>query len=194
MKTSEFIIILTLIISVVIFMKIQHNDLIYIKSTINDKKYLVRDNEDSDKAANLLAVLDNNIQTLRTHLYDNKKTKYKKYEKYIDQLNRKIKYCVISESIPGSSYTSYSVNKGEEIVFCLRSKKNDKLHIINLLMYVALHELSHVACPEWGHTPLFKDIFSFITEVAISINLYEKIHFDENPEEYCGLSITDSIV
>ena len=34
----------------------------------------------------------------------------------------------LSESIPHTDYTSYSVNKGEQIVFCLRSKdKEEKL-------------------------------------------------------------------
>jgi len=195
MKTVEFVIILVMIVSVIIFIKIQHNNVVYVKSVINNKDYLVRDESDKDKASNLLATLDNNIQILKTHLYDNKNGKYKEYEKYIDQLYSRIEHCEISETSPGSSYTSYSVNKGEEIVFCLRSKKfNDRLHDINLLMYVALHELAHVGCPEYGHTDLFKDIFSFFTKTAVELRIYEKINFEEDPSEYCGMMITDSII
>ena len=61
-------------------------------------------------------------------------------------------------------------------------------------MYVTLHEMAHVACPEFGHTPLFKNIFLFFTQVAIDLNLYRKIPFDEDPREYCGLTISDSII
>ena len=63
------------------------------------------------------------------------------------------------------------------------------------MMYVVLHEISHVACPIYdNHGPLFKEIFAFITNIAIKINIYKKIDFMQNPEEYCGLTITDSIV
>ena len=54
--------------------------------------------------------------------------------------------------------TSKKINKGEEIVFCLRSIPDNKLHNINELMYVAIHEIAHVGCPEIGHTSLFKKI------------------------------------
>ena len=66
----------------------------------------------------------------------------------------------IYETSLTSNYTSYSINKGEELSFCLRSKSTGKLHDINLLMYVAVHELAHTACPETGHTPLFNKIFT----------------------------------
>ena len=91
--------------------------------------------------------------------------------------------------------TSYSVNKGEELVLCLRSKKDvNKFHDMNTLMYVILHEISHIACPEYNHTPLFKKIFAFFTEVAIKLNIYQRVNYSSNPVEYCGIYITDSIV
>ena len=74
----------------------------------------------------------------------------------------------IYENSNSSEYTSYSVNKGEEIVFCLKSRKDPyNLHDINLMMYVAIHELAHIGCHEIGHTDLFKKIFAFYLEVAI---------------------------
>ena len=77
----------------------------------------------------------------------------------------------IYENDIDSKYTSYSVNKGEEIVFCLRSKETHQLHSIDLMMYVALHEISHICCPEIGHTPLFKKIFAFLVNRAIELEL-----------------------
>src|SRR5438445_471854 len=83
------------------------------------------------------------------------------YNIYIEQLKERMSNVIISESSENNGYTSYSINKGEQIVFCLRSKKdNNHLHDLNLLMYVALHEMAHVACPEIGHTDLFKEIFA----------------------------------
>ena len=156
---------------------------------------MVRDLKDKQKAANMLARIKKNILTIVNHLEQYKYTKYKDYKKYIDQLSNKIKYVVINESSIDSVYTSYSINKGEQIVFCLRSKKyTNKLHKLNLIMYVALHELAHVACPEYGHTSLFKKIFAFFTDIAIDIGIYTKIYFNMKPLEYCGLIISDSIV
>jgi predicted metal-dependent hydrolase len=113
-------------------------------------------------------------------------------------LNKRIQNVVIMESSMNSVYTSYCVNKGEQIVFCVRSKmigpKNNRIHDLNLMMYVALHEISHVACPEKNHTPLFKKIFHFICEEAIELGIYKKIDFYNIPHEYCGMTITDSII
>ena len=94
-----------------------------------------------------------------------------------------------------TNYTSYTTNKGEQIVFCIRSI--DPLHTIhdlNLIMYVLLHELAHVACPEYNHTPLFKKIFRFICEEAIEMGIYVKIDFYTSPKYYCGMKINESII
>jgi len=191
----QLLIILIFIITTLIFFKTSKKEVIYITSDIDGKNYLVRDLKDKQKAANMLARIYKNIMLLVDHLNTNKDDKYSEYKKYIDQLTNKIKNVIINESSDDGMYTSYSVNKGEQIVFCLRSKKyKNKLHDLNLLMYVTLHEIAHVATPEYGHTPLFKKIFAFLTKVAIDIGLYNKINFESIPLEYCGLMISDSIV
>lgn len=94
-----------------------------------------------------------------------------------------------------SVYTSYSVNKGEQIVFCLRSRKNkDSIHDLNLMMYVVIHEMAHVGCPSIGHTDEFRMIFAFFTQQAIKLGLYKKIDFNNNPMEYCGMTVSESII
>ena len=174
--------------------KYNNNNFVYVQSTVDDNFYRVRDLEDKQIASDMLAKIKKNILTLTTYLYENKED-YPEFEPYIEQLNNKIKNVVVVESPENSIYTSYSVNKGEQIVFCLRSRKvKNKLYQLNLLMYVVLHEMAHVACPEYNHTPLFKKIFAFLTIMAIRLGLYHKIDFYNNPVEYCGLLITDSII
>ena len=134
------------------------------------------------------------MHKLSDHLSNNKE-KYKEYSAYIDQLHEKIQNSIIMENSDNGVYTSYSLNKGEQIVFCLRSRKTkDQFHDLNLVMYVVLHEMSHVACPEYGHGDLFKYIFAFMTQNAIELNLYNKIDFSNNPTEYCGMIINASII
>lgn len=185
---------LVLLLITLIFIKISRKEVKYIRSDIDFRKYLVRDLKDNQQAANMLAKIRKNLIDLTNHLVKNK-DKYKEFTKYINRIDRKVHNVIISENSENSTYTSYSVNKGEQLVFCLRSKRNrDKLHDINLVMYVALHEIAHIGSPEYGHTDLFKKIFAFLTMTAIEMGMYNKMNFRIDPKEYCGLMITESIM
>lgn len=195
MKTRDFVIVILIITVITIFVKMGIGEVEYVQSDIDNRKYLVRSLPDKKQAANLLARIRTNIMDLTKHLEKHKDTKYKKYKPYIEQLAERIITTKINESRGNEVYTSYSVNKGEQIVFCLRSKTFvNKLHDLNLMMYVALHEIAHVACPEYDHTPLFKDIFAFITNVSVELDFYQKIDFPMDHKEYCGIMITESII
>lgn len=91
-------------------------------------------------------------------------------------------------------YTSYSVNKGEKIVLCLRSKTDEtQLVGANTLAYVALHELGHVMTEEVGHTPEFWRNFKEIIRTAVRTGLYKPVDYKAHPEEYCGITIQSSV-
>lgn len=169
----------------------------YVKSNIDSQYYLVRNEPDKQEASNTLAKIRQNILFLADDMYENRnKPENIEYEPYITRLYERVRDIVIVESTKDSKYTSYSINKGEQIVFCLRKKVlPNGLHDINLMMYVVLHEISHVACPIYdNHGPLFRKIFNFITLYAIKLGIYNKIDFKSDPVDYCGLLITDSIV
>lgn len=191
---SLFILILFIAcVFVLVYFKYNYNDMTYAKSDIDNSYYLVRNVNDKQQAANTLAKIKKNLIDLSDHLYSNNTDK--EYTQYVDRLNQKVKNIIFVESTHDSIYTSYSINKGEQIVFCLRSRKLfNSLHDLNLMMYVALHEISHVACPIYdNHGPLFKKIFSFILNHAEVINIYKRKNYRENPEEYCGLIISEQM-
>lgn len=173
--------------------RIGRYEVTYVKSKVDNRSYLVRDLPDKQAAADMLASIRKNIFYLSDYLYKNIDS-YPEYKQNIEQLHDRIQNVVINESTEDGAYTSYSVNKGEQIVFCLRSRENGKLHDLNLVMYVALHEMAHVANPILGHGPEFKHIFAFLTNTAIQLGIYKKINFEFDPTEYCGLTITDSII
>ena len=169
----------------------------YIKSDVDGLFYLVRNVPDKQEASNTLAKLRQNVLTLSDNLYTNiNNPENANYKQYITRLHERARDIIILESTQDSIYTSYSINKGEQIVFCLRKRVlPNQLHDINLMMYVVLHEISHVACPIYdNHGPLFREIFNFITLNAMKLGMYTKIDFRSRPENYCGLMITDSIV
>ena len=177
-----------------IYFQYSYTNMTYVKSDIDNLYYLVRNVSDKRQAANTLARIRENVIHVANYLFDHRTDKLNmEYVEYINLLHSKINNIIIIESTQDSIYTSYSINKGEQIIFCIRSRKNDnKLHDINEMMYVALHEISHVACPIYdNHGPLFKKIFAFIATTAVNIGLYKKMTL---PKEYCGIMITESII
>ena len=194
-----FLIIIILIIIFIIY-KWNYSQMTYVKSSIDNNFYRVRDLPDKQIAANMLAKIRINIINLVDYMDKNKDIKYKDYKENIDRLKNKIELVNFSENNGKGKETSYSVNKGDELVLCLRSKVDyDKFHDINIIYYVVLHEISHIASPFYepefkGHGPQFKRVFGFLTGIAIELNLYNKIDFNKKPEEYCGMYITDSII
>jgi len=162
------------------------------------KKYLVRDLNTKLESANLLAKLMNNlkilISTLKKRSDLTNDTELIKYKSFIETIYNKIDNVKVRENEGSNDLTSYSINKGEELVFCIRSKSNNKIHDINELMYVAIHEISHIGCPETGHTRLFSSINLFLLQRAVQLGLYHYRDYAANPVEYCGMILTTSIL
>jgi len=163
--------------------------------TYGDNTVYVRDNEDKDRSAELLNKLTNNMFRLRDYLVENIEM-FSNNKDYIELLRKNFTHSrtKIYETDFNSSYTSYAVNKGEELAFCLRCKPSGELHDMNLLMYVAVHEMAHTACPENGHTPLFNDIFRFMLEESVKIGLYRYDDYSRYPVVYCGMKLYTNIL
>ena len=191
MKETLFLIIFVIVFYIV-FM-INGTSLVEIEK--NGNIILVRESPDKNDSAILLNELIIRMYKLREYLINNI-NRYKEFIQYINLLEQNFnpKRTLIYENNFNSEYTSYSVNKGEELVFCLRCKKNGSLHNINVLMYVAVHELAHTACPENGHTPLFNKIFKFLLEQAVFIKLYNYEDYSKTPIEYCGMNLHTNIL
>lgn len=189
MKYKLSIIIFILCIATVYFF-ISRNAIDYVKSSLNGKKYIVQNLPDKLDAANILALLDDTIKKFTTYLYNNKDTdELKSNAQYIELLHDRSKNVKLRECNKNSSFTTYTRDKGKEIIFCLRSKNTNKLHDINLLMFVTIHELAHIACPEKDHTPLFVQIFKFLLNCAIKLKYYTYVNYKIQEIEYCGMII-----
>ena len=136
----------------------------------------------------MLATIRNKLQKL----VDSMKLKYPNDESVI-RMNKKFNADNISESGKSSQYTSYSVNKGEKIVFCIRQKdENESFVDLNTITFVAIHELAHIMTKSVGHTEEFWKNFKLLLEESIIIDVYTKEKYSQNPKEYCGIKVTDS--
>lgn len=189
----EILFIVLIIILAYLFIKIINSNTICVTSELDKKKYLVQDMNNKEEASYMLSIINKKITILKTYLKNNI-NKYPKQKKYIKQFCERAKQLVLQENAPNGKYTSYTLNKGDKMALCLRSKRNGKLHDINLIMYVVLHELAHIACPERDHTKLFKEIFIFFQKTAIKLGIYRREYYDINPHEYCGLIINENLL
>jgi hypothetical protein len=182
-----------LIILIIIFFGIYYvynyyinEGLIKVKSKIDNEEYTVQIKEDAVEAADLIATIKGKLNTLMEHL---EKTYGDKDERVI-MLNQNYRPNRLSEGVDTPGYTSYSVNKGEKIVLCLRNK--DKLVDLNTMMFVVLHEFAHLATQSIGHTEEFWTNFKWILEESTNIGIYVKQDFKNNNVDYCGIKITST--
>jgi hypothetical protein len=179
------------IVVLLIVLLIIHNyrkNINYVVSNFDNQKYLVYNLKYKELAANTLAYVRNNLQKLCDVL----EKKYPKDERVIRMVSKFDPEAIV-ENDPYSKNTSYSINKGEKIVLCLRSK-DGKNRIVkkNIIMFVALHEMAHIMTLSVGHTKEFWDNFEFLLREASKIGIYEEIDFNSSPHTYCGVRITDT--
>jgi len=181
-----FVVGIIIISCVYIYLDNSEFNLKCIVSTVDGNKYCVRERSKIQQAADLLAKVTEKCKKLVECVGN----------KYPDQDNVKrlvngFKPQKIMETLPTSSYTAYSENKGEKLAFCLNVKKKDNNNLIdeNTLTFVAIHELSHIATKSIGHKKEFWDNFTFMLEYATEEGLYKPVDYAKHPSEYCGLTI-----
>jgi len=186
----DFFVLFTIIVILFIYLKNYYAEVSYVKSSVDGKDYLVRKLGDREQAADLLASVSADLQKLVKHLvakYPDKSIIKRLYENFNPDN--------ISEGSPQSGYTSYSVNKGERIILCVRQKDgNDSFVDKNTIMYVAVHELAHLATESIGHDQSFWNNFKFILQEAVDIGIYTKVDYSKSPAPYCGIKVTTSII
>jgi len=160
-----------------------------IVSTVDGNKYCVRERAKIQEAADLLATVTKKCKELVDYVG----------KKYPDQDN--VKRLVdgfhpnkIMETLPTSEYTAYSENKGEKIAFCLNKTRKGETNMIDehTLMFVAIHELSHVATKSIGHKSEFWENFKFLLEKAKEAGIHVPTDYKKEPTEYCGMKISDN--
>lgn len=183
----SFFICIILIAILYIHFENKQSDVVYIKSKIDNRKYLVRNLDDKQESADLLATIRRNLVRLTQEL---KKKNNNNVD--IDRMVNNFNPNNISESDKNNKYTSYSVNKGEKIVFCVRSRdERNKLVKLNIMMFVALHELAHTMTESIGHTEEFWNNFRILLRNARRMGIYKRVNYNETPVDYCGTKITD---
>ena len=160
-----------------------------IVSTVDGKKYCVRERKNVQKASNLLARTTESIE----YLVENVGERYSSRDN-VKRLVENFNPTTIKETLPTSEYTAYTENKGEKMAFCLNKKKHNDDNLIdsNTLMFVAIHEVAHIMTESVGHTEEFWNNFKFLLENAVDLKIYTPVDYKSEPQGYCGMNITDN--
>lgn len=180
--------ILSLIIILIVlynYYKKYINNVLYVKSDIDNREYLVLNEPDKNDASNTIAKLRQNLILLKDHLAKNYPDKEE-----TNLILKRLNPDYISEGSPITGEITYTSNKGESMVVCLRNP-DLKLHNLNLLSFVMIHELAHIAQKDYDykHSDKFIKIFIFLLKESINIGIYKYEDYRKNPINYCGMNL-----
>lgn len=176
----------------------QYSEFVNVYSGIDNRRYRVlrsQNKEDQKRAADTLARINQKVLIFRNHLMRNPNPDF---QKEIENLQNKYNPDHLSEASNEIGYdiSSYTVNKGEEIGLCLKCRGCDEstFEPENTLMYVMIHELSHVANDEEGHGKRFQEINKYFTKEASKSQVWLYRNYEERPAMYCGVKIDENLI
>jgi hypothetical protein len=186
-KFTKFLIFFFGVFIVLKYLIFNDQNLVYLKSDEDEDFHLVQDLPNKDKAADIMAEIKDRIELLLNYLKKNypNDPRIKRAFKRYDEDN-------IQETNLNDSGTSYSIDKGEQVNLCLRSKQTQKLHKINILMFVTIHELAHIISESYGHNEEFNKNLKFLLINSIKIGIYDNVNYAKNKTNFCGMIVDNS--
>jgi len=165
---------------------------------IRGRKYAVHNNFHPSSSAQVLDEVNRRVLALQQHMkkkYLEAQQPYSRFdmrartEQFLENYSPDSLHEISPKNIFGS--TSFTEGKGRKIVFCLRGV-DGKLHDLNTIMFVALHEITHVLNDRWGHEEYFWALFQIILADAAEIGIYAPVDYRKKPANYCGMQITQN--
>ena len=165
-------------------------NLVSVKSNRTNQSYQVQNLPDKQDACERMANIHEKLETLIDKYKGDPNTAA---DPRVRTMIERFNPANMSENNVDADSTSYSENKGEKIVVCLRDKREPyPLADENTVMFVVLHEMAHLMTTSTGHTPEFWANFRRILQDAIGAGVYQNVNYSRSPTQYCGMTITDS--
>lgn len=167
-------------------------NLVNVRSVTDGRTYRMQDLPDKQEACELMARIHGNLSRIVEHFRTNPEfMQNEPYQRLVTRFNLDN----FEENDMTSDSTSYSENKGEKIVVCLRDKAQPPQYPLvdeNTIMFVVLHEMAHLMTASTGHTPEFWTNFRILLQDCVKLGIYTPVNYARFPTPYCGMTITDS--
>lgn len=176
------------------------------KSIIDGRDYQVIDYFDNPgNAADMLAYINENNLALIAYMeakYITKELDSNKNAEWTEHyvkltkrlLARYLPHVLTENDPPDPDNTSWTENKGEVLTMCIREKEsgNNDFHDLNVLVFVGVHEMAHIASIGYGHEEEFWFNFKCLLEEAVELGIYNPVDYSKYPLNYCSLDINHS--
>jgi len=161
---NELIFVLVSILVIYIFYSYIYDGTIQQFCYIDQEYYKIRRGPDAEQRVKNLALIRKKLETIVLSLQiDSRFNKFESVKRLINHWNTGI---TIKEIGLLESDAAYVIDK-LNMSFCLRkSPSGGELESLNLLTYVAIHELAHVMSIETGHSTEFQENFKFLLEYS----------------------------
>ena len=185
-----------------LFYKFVYDGTESVQSTIDNKVYKVRRGHDKQLRADILAVINGKfaiiVNTLSKDPSFNQKPEVRRL---IQNWNSGV---TIKEIGNMESDAAYVINK-KNMSFCLQKRKDQLvLEDLNLITYVAIHELAHIMSIETGHGSEFIENFEFLLKYSKALIYYDPLLKRQLPvyiqlnqlntsDSYCGVNLENSV-
>jgi hypothetical protein len=174
-----------------------------VKSSYDGRIYYVQDKADKVEAAYRLSQIRERMMLMLEcvkksngaidGLPKDDEQRFGAYSARVARLNQRFNPDKIAEGNEDIKYTTYTLNKGEKVVFCLRARgEDDRVHDLQMMTFVAIHEMAHIASVTEHHTPEFNSNFKWLLKHAVKCGIYQPENFRQSPRRYCGIDVTES--
>ncbi|AGE49530.1 hypothetical protein ATCVNEJV3_559L [Acanthocystis turfacea Chlorella virus NE-JV-3] len=152
-------------------------------SDVNGKEYVVIDTGDYQGAADMLAHLEDTSRrfidaAIAAYPAENHLKRVKKY------------WTGTLSEIPQSDTIAYTIEK-KDLYICVRDPSGNIQNFDDLL-FVLLHELSHIMNPSFGHDDAFWGQFKRTLEIANKLGYLPYKDYDDYSVTVCGKTISSN--
>jgi hypothetical protein len=184
----KLLLFIMIIFALIIFYFYIYDGTEFVKSNIDGKHYKVRKfGTNRQERADSLATLNDKLNVIVLSLRGNNNPDVQRL------IRNWSKGVSIKEIGNMETDAAYVINK-QYMSFCLKNTAGN----MNLLTYVGIHELSHIMSNEIGHGSEFIKNFEFLLNYAKTLNykgspLYIPLNQIKTPDNYCGVSLENSI-
>lgn len=108
----------------------------------------------------------------------------RKYQYFAEHIVDRYNPTVVREGHGDNGDTSFVINKGKELVMCMKNREG-QYHDMQLLKYVILHEISHIGSIEYDHGEEFWTNFQWLLHYLSAKGYYTPDDYSKKPVEYC---------